>query len=141
MKIFVAGATGVVGRQLVPLLVRRGHDVLGTTRSARKASTLRELGAEPVVVDPLDRDALLRAIGSARPEVIVHQSMRRTLRAIRHLERAVTEARGIQGVVSATVTFMDPEPPSREEPISTKPSGGAASPWSAAVQACGRSST
>jgi nucleoside-diphosphate-sugar epimerase len=73
MRIFVAGATGVVGRSLVPLLVARGHEVVGMTRSASKHDLVRSLGARPVVADALDRDAVVRAVASAEPEVIVHQ--------------------------------------------------------------------
>jgi nucleoside-diphosphate-sugar epimerase len=73
MRIVVAGATGALGRRLVPLLVERGHEVAGMTRSPAKAADLRAAGAEPVVADALDRDAVQRAVGQARPEVVVHQ--------------------------------------------------------------------
>jgi 2-alkyl-3-oxoalkanoate reductase len=58
MKVFVAGATGVLGRALVPQLVARGHEVVGMTRSASKQDPLRSLGARPVVADALDPDAV-----------------------------------------------------------------------------------
>ena len=73
MKIFLAGAGGVIGRRLTPLLRKAGHDVAGTTRSADKAPALRALGAEPVVVDVFDADALSRAVKAAAPQVIIHQ--------------------------------------------------------------------
>jgi nucleoside-diphosphate-sugar epimerase len=73
MKVFVAGATGALGRQLVPQLVARGHEVVGMTRSASKRELVRGLGARPVVADALDPDAVGRAVASAEPEVIVHQ--------------------------------------------------------------------
>jgi 2-alkyl-3-oxoalkanoate reductase len=73
MKVFVAGATGALGRQLVPQLVARGHDVVGMTRSASKQDLLRGLGARPVVADALDSDAVAQAVAAAEPEVIVHQ--------------------------------------------------------------------
>jgi 2-alkyl-3-oxoalkanoate reductase len=73
MRVFVAGATGVLGRRLVPLLVEGGHEVVGMTRSPGRAAGLRALGAEPVVADALDRDAVLGVVGQARPEVVVHQ--------------------------------------------------------------------
>jgi 2-alkyl-3-oxoalkanoate reductase len=73
MKIFVAGATGVLGRELVPQLVARGHDVVGMTRNASKQDLLRNLGAHPVVADALDPEAVAQAVASAEPEVIVHQ--------------------------------------------------------------------
>ena len=73
MKVFVAGATGVLGRQLVPQLVAKGHEVVGMTRSALKQDLVRSLGARPVVADALDPDAVAQAVASAEPEVIVHQ--------------------------------------------------------------------
>jgi nucleoside-diphosphate-sugar epimerase len=73
MKVFVAGATGVLGRALVPRLVARGHEVVGMTRSASKQDLVRGLGARPVVADALDPDAVAQAVASAEPEVIVHQ--------------------------------------------------------------------
>lgn len=73
MKVFVAGATGVLGRELVPQLVARGHEVVGMTRSASKQDLVRSLGARPVVADALDPDAVAQAVASAEPEVIVHQ--------------------------------------------------------------------
>lgn len=73
MRIFVAGATGAVGRHLVPRLVGNGHSVVGLTRTPAKTGLLRELGAEPVVADALDEKAIHAAIAAARPDVIVHQ--------------------------------------------------------------------
>lgn len=73
MKIFIAGASGAIGRHLVPQLVERGHEVVGTTRSAARTDALRALGAEPVVLDALDPDAVADAVAKAEPEVVVHQ--------------------------------------------------------------------
>lgn len=73
MKIFVAGASGALGRALVPQLVARDHEVVGMTRTASKQDGLRALGARPVVADALDPDAVAEAVASAEPEVIVHQ--------------------------------------------------------------------
>ena len=73
MKVFIAGATGVLGRQLVPQLVAKGHEVVGMTRSALKQDLVHSLGARPVVADALDPDAVAQAVASAEPEVIVHQ--------------------------------------------------------------------
>jgi nucleoside-diphosphate-sugar epimerase len=73
MDIFVAGATGTLGRRLVPQLTERGHRVVGTTRSPERAAALREHGAEAVVLDPLDAAAVRAAVERARPEVVVHQ--------------------------------------------------------------------
>jgi 2-alkyl-3-oxoalkanoate reductase len=92
MKIFVAGATGVLGRELVPRLVARGHEVVGMTRSASKQDLVRSLGARPVVADALDPDAVAQAVASAEPEVIVHQltalSGKLSARDMRHPERS-----------------------------------------------------
>ncbi len=73
MRIFLAGASGVIGVQLVPLLRDAGHEVVGMTRSPEKAARLRELGAEPVVCDVYDAPALTRAVTTARPEMVMHQ--------------------------------------------------------------------
>src|SRR5918995_715685 len=73
MRVFVAGATGAIGKQLVPRLVAAGHEVTGMTRSESKQATVSELGAAPVVADALDPDQVADAVAHARPEVIVHQ--------------------------------------------------------------------
>jgi nucleoside-diphosphate-sugar epimerase len=73
MHVFIAGATGAVGRSLIPLLIEHGHEVTGTTRSAHRAAQLEELGAHAAVVDGLDRDAVARAVAEAAPDAIVHQ--------------------------------------------------------------------
>jgi nucleoside-diphosphate-sugar epimerase len=73
MKVFVAGATGALGRPLVRQLVERGHEVTGMTRSESKRELLRELGAKPAVADALDPDAVARVVAEAAPDVIVHQ--------------------------------------------------------------------
>jgi nucleoside-diphosphate-sugar epimerase len=74
MRVFVAGATGALGSRLVPRLVERGHHVIGTSRSTQRADDLAALGAEPAVVDILDRDGVRAAVRAAAPEVIVHQA-------------------------------------------------------------------
>jgi nucleoside-diphosphate-sugar epimerase len=73
MKIFLAGATGAVGRPLLPLLVEAGHEVAGTTRSEAKADQIRAAGGEPVVVNALDAEALRKAVVAAEPEVVINQ--------------------------------------------------------------------
>lgn len=72
-RILLAGATGVIGRRLIPLLRKAGHEVTGTTRSAAKIAALRDLGAEACVVDVFDAAALSQAVAAARPEVVIHQ--------------------------------------------------------------------
>jgi nucleoside-diphosphate-sugar epimerase len=73
VQIFLAGANGVIGRRLSPLLVAGGHTVTGSTRSAARAEDLKALGVIPVVVDVFDADALREAVMTARPEVVIHQ--------------------------------------------------------------------
>ena len=74
MRVFIAGAGGAIGARLVPQLVQRGHDVIGSSRTPEKADRLRALGAEPVTLDVLDADAVRRAVGTAVPDAIVHQA-------------------------------------------------------------------
>jgi nucleoside-diphosphate-sugar epimerase len=73
MRVFLAGASGVIGVRLIPLLVRDGHEVAGMTRSPGKSAALRELGAEPVVCDVFDAGALARAVTAFGPELVMHQ--------------------------------------------------------------------
>ena len=73
MKVFVAGASGVVGRPLVPRLVAAGHEVTGMTRSPTGADRIRAAGARAVIVDVFDRDALIEVIAGIAPEVVVHE--------------------------------------------------------------------
>jgi nucleoside-diphosphate-sugar epimerase len=74
MRVFVAGASGAIGTRLVPQLVDRGHEVIGTSTSAVKAAHIGALGAEPVALDLLDRAAVRRAVLEAAPDAIVHQA-------------------------------------------------------------------
>jgi nucleoside-diphosphate-sugar epimerase len=74
MRVFVAGATGAIGAKLVPQLVERGHEVIGTSRSPERADRLRALGAEAVVLDLLDPHAVREAVAAARPEAIAHEA-------------------------------------------------------------------
>jgi len=87
MRVFVAGATGAIGRQLVPRLVAAGHEVHGMTRSESKRAMLDELGAVPVVADALDPDQVAQAVARARPEVIVHQLTAIGPVDLRHMDR------------------------------------------------------
>jgi nucleoside-diphosphate-sugar epimerase len=88
MRVFVAGATGAIGKQLVPRLVSAGHEVHGMTRSESKQAMLDELGAVPVVADALDPDQVAKAVGTARPDVIVHQLTAIPARLnLRHFDR------------------------------------------------------
>jgi len=88
MRVFVTGATGALGRHLVPGLVAAGHRVTATTRSAAKTRQLQEAGAEPVVVNGLDRGAVIAAVRAAAPEVIVHQmTALADMRSLRRFDR------------------------------------------------------
>lgn len=69
----MAGATGVIGRALLPLLTREGHEVVGMTRSQDRTGLIRELGGEPAVADAFDAGGLREAVVSARPEVVIHE--------------------------------------------------------------------
>jgi uncharacterized protein YbjT (DUF2867 family) len=73
MRIFLAGASGVIGVRLIPLLVEQGHDVAGMTRSPNKVEMLQELGAEPVVCDVYDLATLTAAVAGFRTELVMHQ--------------------------------------------------------------------
>ena len=72
-RIFLAGAAGVIGRRLTPLLLAHGHAVWGTTRSPGNVEFLRKLGARLVVVDVFDAEALATAVLDAKPEIVMHQ--------------------------------------------------------------------
>lgn len=73
MRVFVAGATGVIGRQLVPMLVAGGHEVTGMTRSPERARELVEAGAQAAVADALDAGAVSAAVATAHPDAVIHQ--------------------------------------------------------------------
>jgi nucleoside-diphosphate-sugar epimerase len=73
MKVFVAGATGIIGRRLLPLLIAAGHEVTGMTRTPAKVGQLRAAGVQPVVADALDRRAVEQALRAAQPEAVMHE--------------------------------------------------------------------
>jgi 2-alkyl-3-oxoalkanoate reductase len=99
MRIFVAGATGALGRQLLPKLAAAGHSVWGMTRSSAKARLIRAAGATPAIADALDQQAVLSAVDAAAPDVIVHEltalssftSLRRFDRELAQTNRLRTE--------------------------------------------------
>jgi nucleoside-diphosphate-sugar epimerase len=88
MKIFLAGATGAIGQQLVPRLVGAGHDVVGMTRSESKQDAIRHMGATPVVADALDAAQVADAVAAAQPDVIVHQLTAISEINLRHFDRS-----------------------------------------------------
>jgi nucleoside-diphosphate-sugar epimerase len=73
MRLFLAGASGVIGQRLVPRLVEAGHVVGGMTRSTSKTELLGHLGAEPILCDVFDREALIQAVGDFKPDVVLNQ--------------------------------------------------------------------
>jgi nucleoside-diphosphate-sugar epimerase len=105
MRIFIAGASGVIGSRVVPLLVARGDVVAGMTRSSENTSMLRALDAEPVVCDVYDADALARAVSAFEPELVMHQltdlpdDMKRLPRYVKRNNRIRTE--GTRNLVAA----------------------------------------
>jgi nucleoside-diphosphate-sugar epimerase len=123
MRVFLAGATGVIGRRLVPMLVADGHEVIGTTRHADKADALHAAGAEPIVLDALDGPAVKAAVSDAHADAIIHQltalpariDPRRMERdfllndrlrseGTRHLVEAAQSA-GIERVIAQSIAF------------------------------------
>jgi nucleoside-diphosphate-sugar epimerase len=138
MRIFLAGATGAIGRRLVPLLVNAGHMVTGTTRSTTKGDALRLAGVEPVIVDVFDAPALSRAVAAARPDIVVHQltdlppgldpsqmdqGARRNARmrseGTRNLVMAALES-AVSRLVAQSIAWMyapGPEPHSEDDPL------------------------
>ena len=101
MRLSVAGATGAIGKQLVPRLVAAGHEVHGMTRSGSKQAMIREPGAVPVVADALDPGQVTEAVTRARPEVIVHQLTAISAIDQRHFDRdfALTNRLRTEGTV------------------------------------------
>jgi nucleoside-diphosphate-sugar epimerase len=99
MRVFVAGATGAIGKQLVPRLVAAGHEVHGMTRSEAKQAMLAELGAVPVVADALDPEQVAEAVAGAKPDVIVHELTSIGALDMRHFDRdfAVTNRLRTEG--------------------------------------------
>ncbi|MFI5756704.1 NAD-dependent epimerase/dehydratase family protein [Streptomyces sp. NPDC051569] len=115
MRVFLAGATGVIGSRLLPLLLAEGHQVTALTRRTTDAEGLRSLGAEPAVADAYDAESLTRALRNAAPEVVIHQltdlggasaeanaHMRRT--GTRNLTDAAVEA-GVRRIVAQSVAW------------------------------------
>jgi nucleoside-diphosphate-sugar epimerase len=105
VRVFLAGASGVIGRRLTPLLVEAGHQVAGTTRSELRAEIVRRCGAEPVVIDVYDAAALREAVVAFAPDVVMHQLTDLPDDATRIPERRESNARmreeGTKNLVAA----------------------------------------
>jgi len=127
MKIFLAGATGAIGRLMIPPLVKAGHTVTGTTRSAAKSGQIAEAGARPVVLDALDRDGVFAALRADRPDVVIHQltdlagrdfgaNSRLRIEGTRNLVDAAL-AVGVQRMIAQSISWVcvPGSGPSREE--------------------------
>lgn len=116
MNIFLAGATGAVGRLLVPMLVEAGHTVTGTSRSVDKLDFIAGLGAEPVVLDVYDPEATLRTLQDAAPDVVIHQLTDLSTRDWAGNARLRTEgtpnlveaakAAGVQRMIAQSIAWM-----------------------------------
>jgi nucleoside-diphosphate-sugar epimerase len=146
-KIFFAGATGAIGKRLVPLLRDAGFEVTGATRSAGKADALRAAGATPVVVDVYDAAALTRAVVAARPEIVIHQltdlppgldpnrmaastplNARIRTEGTRNLVTAAREA-GARRLIAHSIAWAyapGPEPHGEDDPLDLKAEGARA---------------
>jgi nucleoside-diphosphate-sugar epimerase len=144
MKIFVAGAAGVIGRRLVPMLRDAGHSVVGTTRSTDRAEALQLLGAAPVIVDVFNADVIARAVMAATPDVIIHQltdlpaapgtpgfeesrsrNSRLRIEGTANLMKAA-KAAGVRRVVAQSVAFSYAPAPGRRvesDPLVSAPDG------------------
>jgi nucleoside-diphosphate-sugar epimerase len=140
VRVFLAGATGVIGRRLIPQLLAAGHQVTGMTRSAERSEQLRAAGAEPVVADAFDAQALAGVVAGARPDAVIHQLTSIPARIDpRRMERdfavndrlrsegtanlvAAAKAAGAQRLIAQSVAFFyAPGPPgtvhSEEDPL------------------------
>ncbi len=144
MKIFLAGATGAIGRRLIPLLLQAGHRVAGTTRSSRKVDALHASGVEPIVVDVFDRRALSQAISKVRPDIVLHQltdlppgldpskmaegtqrNARIRSEGTQNLVSAMLES-GVRRLVAQSIAWMyapGPEPHYEADPLDLQASG------------------
>jgi nucleoside-diphosphate-sugar epimerase len=140
MKIFLAGATGAIGRRLTPLLLAAGHGVTGATRSADKAGELRRQGVEAVVVDVFDSRALQDVVVAARPDIVIHQLtdlpqvldpalLRDALARNSHLRIdgtanlvAAARAAGARRLIAQSIAFAyaeGPEPHAENDPLAS----------------------
>ena len=150
MRVFVTGATGALGRYLVPGLVAAGHEVTATTRTPGKTAQLREAGAEPAVVDGLDREAVIAAVRAAAPEVILHEMTALAgMRSLRNPDRAFAvtnelRTRGTDNLLAAAALagtgrviaqgYAGPGPDRRSGPLKTETDPSDLRPIRSAVQ-------
>ncbi|HEY3208473.1 MAG TPA: NAD(P)-dependent oxidoreductase [Actinomycetota bacterium] len=139
MNVFVAGATGAIGRRLLPLLLQGGHEVTGMTRSPERARTIEEAGARAVVCDALDAQGVKAAVAAATPDAVIHQltSIPPALDPRRYDQQMATndflrtegtrnlveaaKAVGVRRVVAQSIAFayapIGPGPKREEDPL------------------------
>ncbi|HEY1297123.1 MAG TPA: NAD(P)-dependent oxidoreductase [Chloroflexota bacterium] len=143
--IFLAGASGAIGVRLTPLLVQAGYSVTGTTRSPEKAAGLAALGAQPVIVDVFDADALREKVRAARPSIVIHQltdlamlasgdrgeasqrNARIRIEGTRNLVAAALDA-GAEKFIAQSIAWVyapGPEPHAEHDPLQTPAEGSA----------------
>ena len=144
MRIFLAGATGAIGRRLIPLLIEAGHEVTGTTRSRERAGALTAAGAKPVILDAFDAEAVKAAVAASRAEILIHQltdfpqhfdpasladAVERTTRlrieGTRNLVSAALAA-GVRRLVAQSICFVyapGPEPHGEGDPLNLSAEG------------------
>jgi nucleoside-diphosphate-sugar epimerase len=136
--IFLAGASGAIGRVLAPMLIADGWRVVGTTRSAEKAHVLETMGVEPAILDIFDADAVLRAVRRAEPHVVIHQltdlpagldPAKMTAALVRNARirdegtrnlMAATQASGASRVIAQSISFLyarRDEPATEDDPL------------------------
>ncbi|TAK50198.1 MAG: NAD(P)-dependent oxidoreductase [Xanthobacteraceae bacterium] len=144
MKVLVAGATGAIGRRLIPLLLQAGHTVTGTTRAPSKAPALKAFGVTPMVVDVFDPETLICDVAAASPDVIIHQltdlpqrlegadmnaaldnNARVRIEGTRNLMKAAREA-GVPRVIAQSIAWVyadGPRPFTESAPLMTQAEG------------------
>ena len=146
-RIFLAGASGAIGRRLIPQLLAAGHQVTATTRQAAKAEDLQALGADPVVVDVFDQNGLRAAVVAARPEIVIHQltdlpagldpskmaeAAPRNARIRDEGTRSLVEAAkaaGVKRLIAQSIAWVyapGPEPHAETDPLDSGAEGGRA---------------
>ncbi len=136
MKVFLAGATGAIGRLLLPMLVNAGYEVTGTTRSATKTASIAAAGGRPVVVDALDRDKLFAALAEAQPDVVIHMmtdlngrdfaaNSKLRIEGSRNLVDAA-QAVGVKRMIAESISWMyaaGEAPATEDEPLDLTATG------------------
>src|SRR6478752_5011715 len=116
MRVFLAGATGAIGRRVLPGLISGGHEVTAMVRSAAGAKTAGQAGAVPVLADAMDAEAVRAAVLAAAPDVVMHQltslasgdfasNARLRIHASRHLADAAEQA-GVRRFIAQSICWI-----------------------------------